>query len=141
MSFSTVSANQTLDLFLRGIAPPLPESVFVSLHTADPGATGANEVTGAQWPDYARQDSAAGGSIADAWTAAAGGQSQNTRQMLFPANDGAAPVVITHFAIWDALAGGRCTFGGPLGTPRTIYPEDELVIYSGMLTVSTLGGA
>jgi hypothetical protein len=140
MSFSLISANQTLDAYLRGQPLDVPEGVYVSLHTADPGKLGADEITGAAWPGYTRQDSAAGADLAGAWTAAAEGISRNTRQMLFPANDGDAQVIVTHFALWDAPAGGRCLFHGSMASPRTIFPTDELVIYPDALTVRTLEG-
>ena len=62
--------------------------------------------------------------------------SKNAKTLLFPANNGPAAVNVTHFCLWDAAAGGRASFGGPLTSARNIQPEDELVIYPNNLEVT-----
>ena len=52
MAKSTTSANNTLDWQLGGATPTRPTTRFISMHTADPGATGASECSGS---GYARQ--------------------------------------------------------------------------------------
>ncbi len=62
MSLSTFAKNKILDYLLKGIAFTV-NPVYVSLHTATPGLTGASEVSGGS---YARQAANAAN-----WTAAA----------------------------------------------------------------------
>jgi len=50
--FSTYLGNMVIDHMFRNQAYTSPSAVYVSLHTADPGLTGANEVTGGS---YARK--------------------------------------------------------------------------------------
>ena len=71
---------------------------FVSLHTADPTATGLNEVTGGA-PAYARQ--------AITWTGAAAGNADSSNQPVF---DVPAGTTITHVGFWSASTAG--TFYG-----------------------------
>ena len=136
MTTSTYAANAILDLFLRGVAVTPPTAVFISLHTGDPGASGANEVSTANWPSYARQDAAQGAAIATGFTAASAKATSNTKQLLYPANDGAAQVVVTHFGIWDAATGGNFIHGDALDAVKTYFPSDEGVIHVGALDVA-----
>lgn len=71
---------------------------YASLHTADPGATGTNEVTGGT-PAYARK--------AITWNAASGGNLDNNANPVF---DVPAATTITHVGFWGAVTGG--TFYG-----------------------------
>ena len=50
--FSTYLGNMVIDHMFRNQAYTSPSAVYVSLHTADPGLDGANEVTGGS---YARK--------------------------------------------------------------------------------------
>lgn len=65
-------------------------SDLVSLHTADPGATGANEVAGGL-PAYARQPAV--------WNAASAGDLTLGATASF---DVPAGTTVTHVGVWDA---------------------------------------
>lgn len=136
MPASTYAGNAILDCFLRGVAPTVPTGVYVSLHTADPGNTGANEVTLVAWPAYVRKDAADGGALSAAFDAASAKATENAHAYLWPANDGPDPVTVTHFALWTADTAGECLFYGALATSKTLSPTDELVIYPDELDVS-----
>lgn len=138
MPASTYLGNALLNLFLRGVALSPPTRVYVSLHTADPGLTGVNEVTLAAWPAYTRRDAAVGGAVGTGFSAAAGKQSWNALDLLWAANNGAAPVTVTHFALWDAATGGNCLFADVLSASKTYQPSDEGVLHAGALSVSVL---
>jgi hypothetical protein len=71
---------------------------FASLHTGNPGATGANEVTGGT-PAYARK--------AVTWAAPSAGAMALSNSPTF---DVPANTTITHVGIWSAASGG--TFYG-----------------------------
>lgn len=79
-------------------------AVQVSLHTADPGTTGANECSGGS-PAYARQ------SIS--WSPAAGGNLDSANTPVF---DVLGPA--THGGLWSA-DGTVFHGGGPLSNPKT----------------------
>lgn len=136
MGFSTYSANKILDLLLRGVEFTPPTRVYVALHTADPGNTGASEVSTADWPSYVRQDPAGGAAIDTGFDAGANKHSENAKQMLFPRHDGASPVTIAYASLWDAETGGNCLLTAQLvdsegdTTTKTVNPDDEAVIYA-----------
>lgn len=136
MTASVYTGNAYLNHFLRGVAAPTPPTtVFVSLHTADPGLAGANEVTVGVWPGYVRKDLAQGAAIATAFAAADAKVTTNSKQMLWDGMDGPDDVTVTHFAIWSAATGGNLLHFGPLLSARTLKPTDEMVIHIGQLLI------
>lgn len=72
---------------------------FISLHTANPGTTGANEVAGGT---YAR--------VATTWGSIAGGTVTGSQVTV----NVPAGVTITHWGVWDAATGVNYYDGGPL---------------------------
>lgn len=73
-------------------------AVWASLHSADPGAGGASEISGGS-PAYARK--------AITWNAAAAGNLDNLANPVF---DVPAGVTVSHVGLWSAVSGG--TFYG-----------------------------
>lgn len=130
--------NALANAVLRGVAFTSPTKTYISLHTAAPGDTGASEVTLGTFPGYLRKDAALGGTQASAWTAASGGVSKNALQLIYAVYDGAAPLTITHFGVWDALTAGNNLLNGALAASRTLNPGDVFVIDVQKLTVTVL---
>lgn len=81
-------------------------AIYVSLHTADPGTTGANEATGGS-PAYARK------SIT--WNAAAAGNLDSSNAPVFDVPAG----TYTHWGLWSASTAGTFYGGGPLSANET----------------------
>ena len=100
MPFVEATRNLLLDE-LDTLAP------YASVHTADPGATGAAEAAGGS---YTRQ--------AITWSAAAAGSKTFTAsvQMQIPAG-----TTITHGGLWSAVSGGNWRGGEELDAPQS-YP-------------------
>jgi hypothetical protein len=73
-------------------------NVFISLHTGDPGETGANEVAGGS---YARQQADFG--------AAAAGTLANSANIEF---SGMPAATVVAWAAWDAVTAGNCFWTG-----------------------------
>lgn len=93
---STTEANQALAT--TGWA-------YVSLHTADPGTTGASEVTGGT---YAR--------VAVTWNAASGGQVTNSGALSINLP---ASTTASYFGVWSASTAGTYYIGGALSPSVT----------------------
>lgn len=89
---SNFSENELLDALL-GTGSYVTATPFLSLHTAEPGETGANEVAGGS---YARQ------SIT--FAVAASGAAANSSAESFT---GMPAVTITHAGLWDASTVGN----------------------------------
>jgi hypothetical protein len=82
-------------------------ATHASLHTADPGTTGADEVTGGS---YARQ--------AITWAAASAGSKTLTATVVMQIPPG---TTITHAGTWSAISAGTFRGGGALPAPEA-YP-------------------
>jgi hypothetical protein len=95
-------------------------TAYVSLHTADPGATGASECTGGS---YARQAAPAVASSSGTYTSNA-----NIDFTSMPA------CTVTHAGIWDAATVGNFLLGGALAASKVVGAGDTFRIASGDLT-------
>ena len=96
MPLSTFGQNATLDEIYNLAAGTFPAvEVYHSLHSADPGLTGTNELSGGS-PAYARKQ--------NTYPASASGTLQNNTAILFdvPAGD------VVGWGIWDAVTAGNC---------------------------------
>jgi hypothetical protein len=106
---------------------PLTSNVFVSLHLADPGNTGANEVVGGA---YARQGPVPFTNAGFNPTVAS-----NNAILTYPvatANYG----TINFFGLWTAASGGNFLGSGPVGFPIPINQGDSARFYANTLTVT-----
>ena len=115
---------------LRSTAYPSPSQLFLALCTAAPSETGSplNETT---YSGYTRIALSAPGAGSAAWSFTPGtGVAVNTGVITFPAHGGGAPVLITHWAIFDAsnispAGSGNLLFAGVMtGAGKTIEPGD-----------------
>ncbi len=89
-----------------------PRLTHVSLHTADPGTTGASEAAGGS---YARQ--------ALTWSAASAGIAV-ANEVTFSVPAG----TYTHFGVWNAASGGTFRGGNALTTSAIISPAGEVKV-------------
>jgi len=85
MPYSILGKN----LMLNALAPG-----FVSLHSADPGENGANEISGGN-PTYARK--------ASTWNAASGGSMDNSNVPVFDVPAGGK---VLYVGFWSLVTGG-----------------------------------
>jgi hypothetical protein len=82
-------------------------ATHASLHTADPGSTGASEVSGGS-PAYARK--------AITWAAASAGSKTLSAAVTF---DVPAGTTVTHCGTWSAISAGTFRAGGTLSVPES----------------------
>ena len=94
----------------------------VSLHTASPSTTGANE--NANTGSYARQ--------ACSWNAASGGSKTNSSSLTFST---AGSTAVTHFGTWSSATygAGNYAIGGALASSVT---ATSITIAAGAITLS-----
>jgi len=109
-SLTNYTKDGLINLIFSAAAFTAPTTLYVSLHTASPGGTGANEVGGGS---YARQVVTFTNSTGGA------GAVENETEMEFT-----MPLVsVSHFAIWDAATAGNSVWQGELrdsgGNPVT----------------------
>ena len=107
MPASDATRNTMLDAVLGS-------GLTVSLHSADPGLTGASEVAGGS---YARK--------AISYAAAASGEKANSAVLEWT---GMPACTVSHIAIWS---GGSVIWSGPLTSARTIASGDTFRLAAG----------
>ena len=92
---------------------------YISLHAADPGAVGSNEITGA---GYSRQPVVFSHSV--------DGVASNMEELIFvrlPAGR------FNYAGLWDAPMGGNFLWGAWLGETQEVRAGDSFVIDAGIL--------
>lgn len=103
---STYLKNKLLDAVFNGASFGVT-TVYVSLHTGDPGATGASEVSGGS---YARK--------ALSSAAAASGAVTSDAVVSFTGMPDCSSSPVTHFGLWDAASDGNWLWGGSLAASK-----------------------
>jgi hypothetical protein len=136
--FSNYTEQNIIETTLRGATFPVPAKTYLALFTADPTDANiiANEVQVSGWPAYARQDAASGAAISTGWSAPADGVTSNAKVLTFAANNGAAPVTVTHMAIYDSLTGGNMLYHAPLVSSKTLLVGDVISFGIAAITVT-----
>lgn len=95
---STYLSHATLNHLFRGVEYTRPgTSIYASLHTGDPGLTGASEVSG---NNYARVQ-------VSAWDAPSNGATANTNNITWPVPTPSSFGTITHKGLFDAATSGN----------------------------------
>lgn len=126
---STYLAGKIIDHILRNQAFTPPTTVYCSLHTADPGLTGANEVAGGS---YARQ--------AVTFTAAASSHTDNSALLSFTSMPAIAAPGVLFAGVWDASSAGNFLAGGPLTPTSQVTMAFTAVASTDVLTTQALHG-
>jgi hypothetical protein len=134
MAVSTYTRDARLNHYRGTAHPAVPTNYYISLHSADPGLTGASELSG---NGYAR---VAVSPVAGSWTAPATNGSvrevSNTAAITFPAATGSNWSAATHFGIWDASTTGNFVRGDALTTSRTALVGDTITFAIGALVIN-----
>jgi len=122
-SKSNFSRSKTYQSLLRATPYTGPSTIYMSLHTASPGQTGANEISGNA---YARQAITFGADTNGA------GASSNAPQ--FPAPTPSNWGTATHFGLWDAPTAGNYLGGDALTNPVATSVGVPVLFPAGSIT-------
>jgi hypothetical protein len=116
---STYTINRIRDHLYRTATMSKVTTLWISLHTGDPGLTGLNEVTEA-W--YGRIQRDAGDAN---WDDAVDGEAGNIAAVVFGSPTGmGGSLIVTHVGVWEAETVGNFVQGGALDNPKTINNGD-----------------
>jgi hypothetical protein len=142
MPKATTFCNNFLDLILRGTAiADLAEndtsspntSVYLSLHTADPGVGGSQLTNEASYTGYARL---AVNRTGTGWAAAAAGATSNSALAQF-AECSAGSSTVTHVAVGtDSSGAGRVMWAGALAASRAVSAGIQPQFAAAALTIT-----
>lgn len=135
MPFSQYFNDALLTWFKGTTFPAAISTVYISLHTDNPGSAGAaNDVTASVCTN--RGSIAAADLSAPAASVLTGGgrQISNSATVTLTSNAG-ANATITYFGLWDAASAGNFLGYGTLSTPRAVqigdlvqFPIAQLII-------------
>lgn len=130
-AFGNYTELRTLDFWFKAnsLSTPPPSDVYVSLHTGDPGDTGANEATTG---GYARVVQ----TFAAASTDGGSGVTSISSNADITLGTFTGAATFTYMGIWDGVSGGTFLAGGALSTSRTVANGDQIKFSSGNITVS-----
>jgi hypothetical protein len=142
MPKSTGTCNNILRLVFNGTAwaniadnaasSPVT-SLYLSLHTADPGVGGSQTTSETSYTNYAR---VAVVRTTSGWTAASSASTQNVALLQFP-QCGATGATITHVAIGTAASGaGTILYSGALNSSLAVANLIQPQFGAGALTVT-----
>lgn len=137
MSFSNYLEDALLTwAFTDDAAPTRPTAWYVSLHTASPGETGANELVVGTSVSYARV------AVTGGFSTPTGGdptEVSNSGAIVFTNTDGSDTwETANYFGVWDSLTTGNFLGGGDsaFSTGKTLGPGDTATFAIGALVIA-----
>lgn len=113
--------EKVYDHVLRNTTYTSPATLYLALHTGDPGETGATDEVSTG--SYARQTIA--------FSAPTDGAGTNSGTVTF---SGMPAVTVTHLSLWDAVSGGNCLLKGSLTTPKACDAGDSIIFSAAQVT-------
>lgn len=125
MSLSTAVANSIYNALMRQTNWTAPTVLYLSLHTADPGATGASECTDGTYARFL---------ATTAFGAPTAGVGSNTAAIEYAALTTGA--TITHYGLWSASTAGTFYHGYPLSASKAIGAGEIPRFAAGALTIT-----
>ena len=116
----------TLNALLRNVSMVVAQA-YASLHTADPGDVGGNELTDSAYVRKAATFDA---------PSSGPGTTQNSSDITFEAIADAGPFTVTHVGLYDAVSGGNIILSAILTASKAFSQNDVPRFPTGSLTVT-----
>jgi hypothetical protein len=120
-SIGDYAENKLLDAVYSGTSYSVT-TAYISLHTANPGETGSNEVTGG---DYVRK--------AGSFAAASSGATTTDADLEWTNMPSCTVYAV---GVWDTSSSGNFLWGGDLTAQKTVNAGDTFKIATGDLDVT-----
>jgi hypothetical protein len=112
MPLSKYAKNRLMDHFLSG-------SLFLSLHSSDPGDSGESEVSGGA---YARKP------LENSFSASDNGEKKLGSEVLY---EDLPKVSVSYIGVWDSSQGGNLLWSAKLTSKKDISEGDALKFKAG----------
>ena len=126
MSFSDYLETKVLDHVFGGTAYTAPGTLYLGLHTSNPGEDDSGTEVSTSGTAYARQTVA---------FTTSGDTTSNTAAVEYPAAT-ASYGTVSHVGVYDALTAGNLLAYGALTTSKAIATGDVLRIPAGDLDIT-----
>lgn len=135
MAFSQYLADKIL-IWIKGTTfPTALSTVYISLHSGDPGTAGSNNNVQSTITGSANRTSVTTSTFSTVGSAPGGGfqiTNSNSVQITTNASGGAT---VTYFGVWDAVTGGNFLASGQLTTSVDVVAGDTVQFNAGALAI------
>lgn len=133
MAASTYLGDAILDWLKGSAAPAAPSSLYVSIHSSDPGGAGSNgDVTTAVLGGRVELQQA---DLGAPTASPLGGRQISSTTTLTLTSSALSSATLTHYGIWSAQASGDFLVSGQLVAPVEVVSGDILRIAAGQLII------
>lgn len=138
MAFSQYLATEILDWFKGGAMPTALSTVFLTVHSGDPGVAGtSNNVTSTIRGDSNRV-SITTSTLSTVGAASGGGFQITNGGVVQVSASAAAGATVTHFGIWDANSAGNFLASGQLTTSVAVVTGDTVQFNIGAMAIKVV---
>ncbi len=135
MAFSQYLADRILT-WVKGTAfPTALSTVFVQLHSGDPGTAGTANNVQSTVTGSANRTSITTSTFTTVGAAAGGGFRITNNNSVQITTNASGTVTVTHFGIWDAVTGGNFLASGALTSSVDVVAGDTVQFNAGALAI------
>lgn len=131
MSFTNYLENAVLNQWFGGVAPNVPDTIYIGLSSANPDEDGG----GISEPSANGYTRAGVANDKSTWTESNDGTLSNATAITFPESTGSWGT-LTHIFVADAETGGNILAYGTLRTERTVVEGDTLSLGDNAFVIS-----
>jgi hypothetical protein len=135
MAFSQYLADKIL-IWIKGTTfPTALSTVFVSLHSGDPGTAGANNNVQSTITGSANRTSVTTSTFSTVGSAPGGGFQITNNNSVQITTNAAGSATVTYFGVWDAVTGGNFLASGQLTTSVDVVAGDTVQFNAGAFAI------
>jgi hypothetical protein len=135
MAFSQYLADKIL-VWVKGTTfPTALSTVFVSLHSGDPGTAGTSNNVQSTITGSANRTSVTTSTFSTVGSAPGGGFQITNNNSVQITTNAAAGATVTYFGVWDAVTGGNFLASGQLTTSVDVVAGDTVQFNAGALAI------
>lgn len=135
MAFSQYLADKILTWVKGTTFPTALSTVYISLHSGDPGTAGANNNVQATITGSANRTSVTTSTFSTVGSAPGGGFQITNNNAVQITTNAAGSATVTYFGVWDAVTGGNFLASGQLTTSVDVVGGDTVQFNAGALAI------
>lgn len=135
MAFSQYLADKILTWVKGTTFPTALSTVYISLHSGDPGTAGANNNVQATITGSANRTSVTTSTFSTVGAAPGGGFQITNNNAVQITTNAAGSATVTYFGVWDAVTGGNFLASGQLTTSVDVVGGDTVQFNAGALAI------
>lgn len=135
MAFSQYLADKIL-IWIKGTTfPSALSTVYISLHSGDPGTAGSNNNVQSTITGSANRTAVTTSTFSTVGSASGGGFQITNNNSVQITTNAAGGATVTYFGVWDAVTGGNFLASGQLTTSVDVVAGDTVQFNAGALAI------